>query len=92
MSTKKFGNYRLGVSVAIHSKGSSGLINSMSCMKWGGDEPSLFINMFSGREQLKISQAIRCNQSITHSSRHPPPHYTTYLHGKALLIQIGSVR
>ncbi|GFU48870.1 hypothetical protein TNCV_2024291 [Trichonephila clavipes] len=28
-----------------------------------GDEPSHFINMFSGREQFKMSQAIRCNQS-----------------------------
>ncbi|GFV12466.1 hypothetical protein TNCV_1792451 [Trichonephila clavipes] len=30
-----------------------------------GDEPSLFINMFSGRVQLKIRQAIRCSQSLS---------------------------
>ncbi|GFS66581.1 hypothetical protein TNIN_127081 [Trichonephila inaurata madagascariensis] len=64
LSTKKSGNCRLGASVAIHSMGSSRGISSIPSMN-RGDEPSLFINMSSGRVQLKISQAIRCFQSLS---------------------------
>ncbi|GFW12272.1 transposable element Tcb2 transposase [Trichonephila clavipes] len=52
MSTKKSGNCRLGASVAIYSKRFSRGISSISSMN-RGDEPSLFINMSSGRKQLK---------------------------------------
>ncbi|GFT96670.1 hypothetical protein TNCV_2144171 [Trichonephila clavipes] len=63
-ATKKSENCRLGLSAAIHSKGSSRGISSIPSMNWGGTN-QVFIDMFSGREQLKISQAIRYNHSLS---------------------------